>query len=295
MSDGSNTRPPREMNSWLAWLRGLARGKGEQSLRESLEGIIDEHAEATFHTPDQGEREMIRNLLEFGEMTVDDVMVPRADIYAVPAAISLDKLIETFLESGHSRLVVYGESLDDVTGMVHVRDVLQYWNRRDDFSLQAILRKVLFIPPSQSLRDVLAQIQAARSHLAIVIDEYGGTDGLVTIEDLVEEIVGDIEDEHDEEEAPMFSVGPDGVLDADARAPVEDVETALGQHLLTDDLEEEIDTIGGLVVSLVGRVPEAGEKLALVPGFEFEVVDADPRMVRRLRIYRTIAPNSVED
>ena len=157
MSDGSNTRPPREMNSWLAWLRGLARGKGEQSLRESLEGIIDEHAEATFHTPDQGEREMIRNLLEFGEMTVDDVMVPRADIYAVPATISLDKLIETFLESGHSRLVVYGESLDDVTGMVHVRDVLQYWNRRDDFSLQAILRKVLFIPPSQSLRDVLAQ------------------------------------------------------------------------------------------------------------------------------------------
>ncbi|MDD3444201.1 MAG: transporter associated domain-containing protein, partial [Zavarzinia sp.] len=216
-------------------------------------------------------------------------------IYAVPETIGLDKLIETFLESSHSRLVVYRETLDDVAGMVHVRDVLRFWNNHDTFSMAAILRDVLFVPPSLSLGEVLAQIQARRCHLAIVVDEYGGTDGLVTIEDLVEEIVGDIEDEHDEQEAPMFTIGADGVLDADARAPVEEVEAALGQHLLTDDLEEEIDTIGGLLVSLTGRVPEAGERLAPIPGFEFEVVDADPRMVRRLRIYRSIARDAVED
>lgn len=294
MSD-SGSRSPRDNAGFLSWLRGLARGRPEQSLRASLEDIIDEHEEAAHHTPDEGEREMIRNLLEFGEMSVDDVMVPRADIYAVPENINLDKLIETFLESGHSRLVVYGESLDDVVGMVHVRDVLRFWAGREPFSLATILRRVLFVPPSLSLREVLARIQAERSHLAIVIDEYGGTDGLVTIEDLVEEIVGDIEDEHDEHEGPLFTVGADGVLDADARATIEDVEAALGQHLVPDDLEEEIDTIGGLLVSLAGRVPEAGERIALGQGLDFEVVDADPRTVRRLRIYRHIAPDAVED
>ncbi|MFA5121175.1 hemolysin family protein [Zavarzinia sp.] len=298
MSENGSSRSPRDAGSanWLSWLKNLARSKPEQSLRESLEDIIEEHEDAADDDgPDQGEREMIRNLLEFGEMTVDDVMVPRADIHSVPETIGLDKLIELFLDSAHSRLVVYRDSLDDVIGMVHVRDVLRFWNSREKFSVAAILRPVLFVPPSLSLRDVLERIQAERSHLAIVVDEYGGTDGLVTMEDLVEEIVGDIEDEHDIHEEPMFSIGPDGVLDADGRAPLDEVEAALGLHFVPDDLEEEVDTVGGLVVSLAGRVPEAGERIGLSPGLEFEVVDADPRLIRRLRIYRSIAPDAVED
>ncbi|MCF4165439.1 hemolysin family protein [Zavarzinia compransoris] len=298
MSDNGHARAPKDMPGFLNWLRNLARGRSELSLRESLEDIIDEHDEGAADTPaNLGEREMLRNLLEFGEMTVDDVMVPRADIYAVQDSISLDKLIETFLDSGHSRLVVFGESLDDVTGMVHVRDVLRFWSKRESFTMAAILRPVLFVPPSLSLADVLAQIQARRCHLAIVVDEYGGTDGLVTIEDLVEEIVGDIEDEHDEQESPMFTVGSDGVVDADARATVEEIEQVLGQDLLSDDLDEEIDTIGGLVVSFAGRVPEAGERLMPIEGsgLEFEVVDADPRMIRRLRIYHTVPTDAVDD
>jgi len=289
MSDsGSSNRPPRDanMSGWLNWLKGIARGKPEQSLRESLEDIIDEHEEAAAHAPDQGEREMIRNLLEFGEMSVDDIMVPRSDIYAVPDTMSLDELVATFVECEHSRLVVYNESLDDVIGMVHVKDVLRYWSKRDKFQLSAIIKPVLFVPPSLSLREVLARIQEEHSHLAIVIDEYGGTDGLLTIEDLVEEIVGDIEDEHDEVEAPMFHIGADGVVDADARTPVEDVEAALETRLALEDLEEDIDTLGGLVVSLAGRVPEAGDRVSHPSGIEFEVVDADPRQLKRLRIHR---------
>ncbi|MDD3444007.1 MAG: CBS domain-containing protein, partial [Zavarzinia sp.] len=158
MSDHGSARAPRDMPGFLSWLRNLARGKGEQSLRESLEDIIEEHDVIGPGVDDHGEREMIRNLLEFGEMTVDDVMVPRADIYAVPETIGLDKLIETFLESSHSRLVVYRETLDDVAGMVHVRDVLRFWNNHDTFSMAAILRDVLFVPPSLSLGEVLAQI-----------------------------------------------------------------------------------------------------------------------------------------
>lgn len=286
-SGSSSGRPPRDahMTGWLGWLKGIARGKPEQSLRESLEDIIGEHEEAS-SVPDQGEREMLRNLLEFGQMSVDDIMVPRADIYAVPDTISLDELVATFVECEHSRLVVFGESLDDVTGMVHVKDLLRYWSRREEFRIAEILRPVLFVPPSLSLAEVLARIQEEHAHLAIVIDEYGGTDGLVTIEDLVEEIVGDIEDEHDEVEAPMFHIGADGVVDADARTPIEDVEAALETRLALDDLEEEIDTLGGLVVSLAGRVPEAGARVTHPSGIEFEVVDADPRQLRRLRIHR---------
>lgn len=285
MSDPGAHRPTRAAGpAWLSWLRSLARGRGEHTLRASLEEII-EHSEPD-GIADEGERAMIRNLLEFGDLDADDVMVPRADIVAVQRNLSLDRLIETFTECDHSRLVVYGESLDDIVGMVHIKDVMRYWSRRDEFRLDVVIRPVLFVPPSLALGEVLLRMQARRCHLAIVIDEYGGADGLITIEDIVEEIVGDIEDEHDQEEEPPITVLADGVIEADARAPIESVEAVLGTRLVLDELEEEIDTLGGLVVALAGRVPAPGERVEHPGGLEFEVVAADPRTVQRLRIRR---------
>ena len=233
----------------------------------------------------------------FHLLRVDDVMVPRADIVAIESIATLTELTQTFKEAGHSRLPVYKETLDDPTGMVHIKDVMPYlmFDAKGHSGktypakkvIQYIKRPVLFVPPSMLARDLLNRMQVKRTHMAIVVDEYGGTDGLVTIEDLIEEIVGEIDDEHDEQEPVVQIVTGTGgktVWEADARITIEDFEEALGREFATDDEEEDVDTLGGLVFTLAGRVPERGEIIPHPDGLEFEVMDADARRVKRLRI-----------
>jgi magnesium and cobalt transporter len=187
---------------------------------------------------------------------------------------------------GHSRLPVYREQLDDVIGMVHIKDVFAYVGRPEAFSLEAVLRKPLMVAPQMPVLDLLLQMRMQRIHLALVVDEYGGIDGLVTIEDLVETITGDIADEHDDVEAPMFTERPDGALDLNARLSIEDFEEKVGPVLTEDEREADIDTVGGLVFTLAGRVPSRGEVISHPSGIEFRVLDADARRLRRLRVRR---------
>jgi len=282
--------------SLYAWIKTmLGRAGGDRTPRQALQEMI---AAQPTGPEEEGlaptERAMLSNLLRFGELRVDDVMVPRADIAAVERATGMAELVKLFAEVGHSRLPVYRETLDDVIGMVHVRDLLPLWGSEEGFALERVARRVLFVPPSMRVVDLLLQMRTTRIHMALVVDEYGGTDGLVTIEDLVEEIVGDIQDEHDNEESPQLVEKPGGVIEADARTPVEDLEKRLGVTLLDEDREEDIDTLSGLVSTLAGRVPSRGELIAHPAGVEFEVADADPRRVKRLRIRRTAPPAPVE-
>lgn len=261
------------------------------------------------------ERAMLNNILGLRELRVEDVMVPRADIEAIEITTTLGDLLTQFEASGHSRMPVYGESLDDPRGMIHIRDVVGHITRAARASSAArarangtptgvatglqlgqinlsakvaelgLIRKVLFVPPSMLASDLMARMQATRTQMALVIDEYGGTDGLVSLEDIIEMVVGDIEDEHDTEEAMIVESG-DGIFYADARADLEDVQKVIGSDFDVSEYREEADTIGGLLFSELGRVPARGEVIQAVPGFEFHVLDADPRRVRRVRIVR---------
>lgn len=225
-------------------------------------------------------------LAEFEELRVDDVMIPRADIKAVEAGISLQELLETFAEVTHSRLPVFRETLDDPIGFVHIKDVVTELAKGGSLPrrpLERLHREVLYVPPSMKLTDLLVKMQATRIHLALVVDEYGGTDGLLTLEDLVEVIVGDIEDEHDDEEA-MFVRRSPRVWEADARTEIEDFQEETGVDLSLDELDADIDTLGGVAFALAGKVPVRGEVLRHPGGAEIEIMDADARRVRRLRL-----------
>ena len=268
------------------WLRSIGRSRnGDPNLRESLEELIDEHDHLTAPI-DPEERLMLMNILKFGELRVHDVMVPRADIVGLEISTPIEEVIELFRSANHSRVPVYREMLDDVVGMVHIKDLFRYWGQPEAFDLGAVARKLLFVPPSMPVLDLLLQMRASRIHMALVVDEYGGIDGLVTIEDLVEEIVGEIEDEHDIVERPRFIENPDGSYDADARVEIEEFERLVGCELLPEDRDEEVDTLGGLVFSLVGRVPRRGEVIDHPSGLVFEIVDADPRRIKSLRVRR---------
>ncbi|MCP5432954.1 MAG: HlyC/CorC family transporter [Alphaproteobacteria bacterium] len=275
-------------------LQGLVsrRADGEG---QTLEAVLEEHLESD-RVFSKEERRMLMNLLKFGELRVDDVMVPRADIEAVEASTGLADVLKIFSEAGHSRLPLYRETLDDPLGMVHIKDVVVFLaetgcgpetqeEARRRFALARLKRDVLFVPRSMPAIDLLLKMQSSRIHLALVIDEYGGTDGLVSIEDLVEGIVGDIEDEHDTEDHPRFARNPDGTVDVDARMDIEELEETLGLTLVTEEREEDVDTLGGLVVSLVGRVPQRGELVAHGSGLEFEILDADVRRLKRVRLH----------
>ena len=221
------------------------------------------------------------------QMRVEDVSVPRAEIVSVPNDISLEDLVGVFRESGLTRLPVYSGTLDEPVGLVHLKDIaLRYGFTAapDAFDLAESLRPVLYVPPSMPIGILLTKMQADRTHMALVIDEYGGVDGLLTIEDLIEQIIGEIEDEHDVDEARPWSREEDGAFLALARAPLDEFETEIGLELVTKDDEEEVDTLGGLVFLLSGRVPARGEVVAHPSGVEFEVIDADPRRIKRLRV-----------
>ncbi len=268
------------------WLRSLARRRdGETQLREILEEMIDERGEETVRA-DPKERAMLLNMLNFGELRVGGVMVPRADIVAVEQSTPLAGVVKAMSAAGHSRLPVFRETLDDIIGMVHVRDLLPFWGTNEPFALSGIVRRFLFVPPSMRVRDLLLQMRVTRIHMAVVVDEFGGSDGLVTIEDLVEEIVGDIQDEHDLEELPMLVEKPGGVIEADARVTLEQFAAQVGDMVLPQEHEEHAETLGGLVFTLAGRVPARGELITHPAGLQFEVIDADPRRIKRLRIHR---------
>ena len=260
--------------------------ESEPTLREEIEDAIDEAEESRPVAGDLSptERQMLRNLLHFGEQTAGEIAVTRGDIIAVPSDISFDHLVRAFADAGHSRLPVYGESLDQVIGMVHIKDVFSAMiDKARDRSMQALMRIPLFVPESMGVIDLLARMRAQRIHLAIVVDEFGGTEGLVTIEDVVEEIVGEIEDEHDIEEAGMLSRLDDGVWEADARIELEDLAEAVDARLVWE--EDEVDTLGGLVFLLAGHIPARGESVLHPSGWRLEAIDSDPRKILRVRLH----------
>jgi magnesium and cobalt transporter len=291
MSEASPARPSRGENAGSSplqnlknWLKNLRRGRNGDTLRETIEELIEESETEGDSPISEGESTLLRNILKLRDLTAYDVMVPRADIAAVPVDVELADLVQVMSTKGHSRLPVYRETLDDVVGMVHIKDVLTCMVGERPFDLQSIVREVLFVAPSMRALDLLLQMRLSRIHMALVIDEFGGIDGLTTIEDVVEEIVGEIEDEHDVEQGPKMLARPDGSLIADARTTIEEFENRVGQVLTEEEREQDIDTIGGLVSTLTGHVPARGETISHPSGIVFEVVEADPRRVRRLRV-----------
>jgi CBS domain containing-hemolysin-like protein len=326
-SSSTATRHEGTKSTSTFWSRAarLLRGASPSSLREDLADALQTDADSnTAFSP--GERAMLNNILRFREIRVEDVMVPRADIEAVDQSITIGELMVIFEESGRSRMPVYNEGLDDPRGMVHIRDLLSYVtkqarNRRRNGKAPAatgektektprspkasfdlsrvdlgksleeagIVRQLLFVPPSMLASDLMQRMQAARIQMALVIDEYGGTDGLVSLEDIVEMVVGDIEDEHDDDEV-MFARTSDDVFLADARVELEEIAAAIGPDFDVREQLEDVDTLGGLIFASLGRIPVRGEVVQAIPGFEFQILDADPRRVKRVRIMRKRPP-----
>ena len=264
------------------WLRGILRRRDDNTLRNAIEELIEEDSGAE-GSLDAGERVLLANILKLRDRTVIDAMVPRADIVALDIDIDSGELVARVAEEGHSRLPVYRETLDDVIGIVHIKDVLTCLALGKPINLREILREVQIVAPSMPVLDLLLQMRQTRQHMALVVDEFGGIDGLITIEDLVEEIVGEIEDEHDDASTATLVERPDNTLIANARISIEAFEARVGP-VLEDDEREDIDTLAGLVVFIAGRVPGRGELLRHSSGLEFEVLDADPRRVKRIRV-----------
>lgn len=273
---------------WLSRVAERLRKRPAESVRDRMEELIDRGDSAPEAMPELSahERVLLGNVLQLRGTTAADVMIPRADIVALPKNLTLEETIAAVQREGHSRYPVYAGQLDDIQGMVHIRDVFAAIGCNGPFCLKAILRKPLLVVPSVPALDLLLRMREARMHMALVVDEYGGIDGLITIEDLVETIVGDIADEHDEVQGPQLIERPDGSLEMNARLPVEDFETRMGPVLTEEERAADIDTVGGLVFTLAGRVPVRGELVSHPSGLEFLVMDADARKIRRLRVRR---------
>lgn len=294
--DNSSPASPIERRNSLLWrIQGLLRRRTAETVRDQVEELLEGRPEERdTDRPDQtgggldlNERALLSNVLRLRGKAAHDVMVPRADILAMPEDLTLDQAIRLIQREGHSRFPVYRENLDDIVGMVHIKDVFAAVGRDPEgFTLKAILRRPLFVVPTIPVLDMLLQMRAARIHMALVVDEYGGIDGLVTIEDLVETIVGDISDEHDEVAPASIQDRPDGTVELDARTTVEAFEQKFGAVLTEEERSADIDTIGGLIFTLAGRVPARGELISHSSGLEFRVLDADPRRIRRLRVRR---------
>ena len=302
-----------EAQTFLQRVAHYFRPRNGASLRDALTAAL------AAGTPDPPpltpeERAMLHNILRLREVRVEDVMVPRADVDAVEISTSLGDLMTLFESSGHSRMPVYAETLDDPRGMIHIRDVLAHVTKLSrtgkrrrtkkaagaelpesvPFDLSCVdltkaigelglIRPVLFVPPSMLASELMARMKAARIQMGLVIDEYGGTDGLVSLEDIVEMVVGDIEDEHDDEE-PMITQTGEGIFVVDARAEIDEVAETIGGGFSAGEHAEDVDTIGGMIFNTIGRVPVRGEVIQAIPGYEFHVLDADPRRVKRVRI-----------
>lgn len=296
VSGNGRTAAPTPLGAFWHWLRGLFRHRnGDSALRDTIEEIIEEMEETApeeegVATIGSHERVLLGNLLKLRHVSAYDVMVPRADIVSVEIGTGIKELMKIMSQAGHSRLPVYRDNLDDVIGIVHIKDVLKHAENKRNFDLSSIVRTILIAAPSMRALDLLLEMRLSRIHMALVVDEFGGIDGLISIEDLIEEIVGEIEDEHDVAEGPKLIQRPDGSLIADARATIEEFEEMVGSVLSKEERDEDIDTLGGLVSSLAERVPSRGE-LILHPasGMSFEIMEADPRRVKRLRV-RNLPP-----
>jgi magnesium and cobalt transporter len=272
--------PLQGLRNWLRQLRGEP--ERAPSLRAALADMLTEH-DAT-QPIDPHERTLLVNILKLHEQTAADVMVPRVDIVALDVETPFAQAAKQIVEWGHLRVPIYHETLDDVLGLVHIKDLLPYAVDSRSVTLREITRKLLFVAPTMPLLDLLLQMRLSRVHMAIVVDEFGGTDGLITIEDVIEEIVGEIEDEHDDADKPKLVARPDGTLLAPGRTPLAALEDYVKGQLVPDGMEESVTTLGGLVVALAGRVPARGEIVQHPLGFDFEVLDADPRRIKRLRL-----------
>ncbi len=297
MEDDSR-KPEGNGRTFWSGLRTLLFGEdSEATLRDEIEEAIESREGEIPRVGDLSpvERQMLRNLLHFGESTAGDVAVPRGDIIAAPSTIGFSDLISAFAEAGHSRLPLYEESLDRVIGFIHMKDVftLQVGGGEPPADLAPLMRTPLYVPESMGVLDLLARMRAERVHLAIVVDEFGGTEGLVTIEDVVEEIVGEIEDEHDEENHGALTPLDDGMWDADARAELEEVAETIDARLA--DVEEDVDTLGGLAFVLAGHVPQLGEVVEHPSGWRLEVTECDTRRVTRLRLHPPAATELDEE
>jgi magnesium and cobalt transporter len=279
---------PSLLDSLVRRVRELAwRNESEPGgLREALEELLTEAEEEGAPAFSEEGRELVRNALDFSDLRVDDVMVPRADIKGVPVGSTLLEVVAAMRAAHHSRLVVYRDHLDDVLGVVHLKDLLPFWGDGAAFSLEQTMRPPLVVPPSMRVLDLLLEMRRTSKRIAVVVDEFGGTDGLVTIEDMVEELVGELADEHDRTGHQELAENPDGTIDADGRVWLDELEEKLGLQLLEGDDRDEADTLGGLIFTLVDRVPTRGEVVAHPMGLEFEVLDADPRRIKRVRIRR---------
>lgn len=262
--------------------RMLRPRNGENTVRGALEDLIEEHADAETLINEE-ERTLLSNILTLRDRTIADVMVPRPDIVAIDVTAGREDLVGLINKEAHSRVPVYQKTLDDALGMVHIKDILLAEKSGGVFDLKNIIRPVLFVTPSMQVLELLLEMRVQRTHMALVVDEFGGVDGLLTIEDLVEEIVGEIEDEHDQDDDPTMEDRGDGSWDADARLPIENFEETVGA-ILTDDERDEVDTLGGLVIALTGRVPVRGELVKHSSGMEIEILEADPRRIKKLRV-----------
>jgi CBS domain containing-hemolysin-like protein len=287
-ANGADTPPKGFFGRVWGRLAGAFRTRSSDAdLRIAIEELIEEHredAEGEEGAINADEHLLIGNVLKLRDVTVADVMVPRAEIIAIESSTSREEIVELMSREAHSRFPIYRETLDDVVGMIHIKDVLARYASDAPFDLKDIIRKILFVSPTMRILDLLLEMRLARVHMGLVVDEFGGVDGLVTIEDVVEEIVGDIQDEHDVEDIDMID-RPDGSIIADARTEIDDFEDRVGV-VLTDDERESIDTLGGLVAHVAGHVPSRGEVIRHSSGIEFEIIDADPRRVKRLRLRR---------
>jgi len=312
MTDGVAGRK-RNVPDGVSWFSRLfGRKRNGANIRDDLADAITSAASQSEAFSEE-EKAMLTSILRLKELRVEDLMVPRADIEAIDISITLAELLKTFEDSGHSRMPVYADTLDDPRGMVHIRDIVAHITRTAQLSKAEIakrktevpanldlkkvslgktleslklVRPVLFVPPSMMAMDLMARMQAGRIQMALVIDEYGGTDGLVSMEDVMEEIVGDIEDEHDNDEAELIHEKGEGVFICSAKAELEDIEEAIGESFNAGELAEDVDTIGGLIFSVLGRVPVRGEVINAL-GYEFRVLDADPRRIKTVELAKT--------
>jgi magnesium and cobalt transporter len=277
-----------------SWLRAMLRDQ-THDVKEALEEVLDEHTEGGTPLPPE-EQNMLKNVLSFGELEVKDIMTPRSEIKAVEYNVSLDELKAHIAQHRHTRVPVYNDTLDNIKGFVHTKDLVPLLSGDEPFNMALVLRDVLFVPPSMKLIALLFKMRMAGVHMAMVIDEYGGTDGLVTLEDLFEEIVGDIHDEHDEEEqeAPL-SWGANHSCDVDARVTVDKLEKELGLELRPATGEKDYDTLGGLIFHQLGRVPVRNEIIEHGSGTRFEILAADPRRIQTVRIYASLVAQAKTD
>jgi len=266
------------------WLKTSVKGKPDASLKEALEEVLEEHEEESDIPPTE-EQTILKNIITFADRTVQDIMTPRSEIKAVEFGITLQELREHISQHIHTRIPVYNDTLDNLKGFIHIKDLVPHLAKDKPFSMAMVLRELLFVPPSMPLINLLVKMRDAGVHMAIVVDEYGGTDGLVTLEDVFEQIVGEIQDEHDDEESePVLVWNAQGHCDVDATTLIETLDESLKLDWLAGAREHEYDTIGGLIFFQCGYVPVKGEKLTLPGTISCEILSADPRRIHRIRL-----------